>query len=131
VRWSDAIAVHPYVYPSDDPQLIVGVRAQMAIPKSIAARFGRPGMPLWVTEFGLSTIGEGALSGDDQATRLVALYDLLRSIPGVPVLILHRLFDIDPSAAGYQAGMGLIGGDGVRKPAFCAVARARLGYCQG
>jgi hypothetical protein len=129
VRWADAMAVHPYVYPSDDPNLIVGVRAQMAIPKTIAARFGRPGMPLWVTEFGLSTIGQGALSPDDQATKLVALYDLLRSIPGVPVLILHRLFDIDPAAAGYQAGMGLIGADGVRKPAFCALARARVGTC--
>jgi hypothetical protein len=101
----------------------------MAIPKTIAARFGRPGMPLWVTEFGLSTLGEGALSADDQATKLVALYDLLRSIPGVPVLILHRLFDIDQSAAGYQAGMGLIAPDGKRKPAFCALARARLSSC--
>ena len=42
-RWVDAFAVHPYVFPSDDPNLILSVRLQMAVPKGIAAHYGYPG----------------------------------------------------------------------------------------
>ncbi len=128
-RAIDAFGVHPYVYPSDDPNLIAGIRAQMSIPRQIARHFGRPRIPLWVTEFGLSTIGFGAVSEADQASRIVTLYNLLGSIHRVPVLILHRLFDVDPAAVGWQAGMGLLTVDGVRKQAFCAVAGLRRGVC--
>jgi hypothetical protein len=128
-RWVDAFAVHPYVFPSDDPNLIISVRLQMAVPKGIAAHFGYPGTPLWVTEFGLSTIGDGKLSPNDQATKLVALYQLLRAIPGVPVVILHRLVDLSPSDPDWQAGMGIVNYHGAPKPAYCALARTRTGTC--
>jgi hypothetical protein len=128
-RWVDAFAVHPYVFPSDDPNLIVSVRLQMAVPKGIAAHYGYPGTPLWVTEFGLSTNGTGALSPNDQGTKIVALYQLLREMPGVPVVILHRLLDLSPSDPDWQAGMGVVTYRGLPKPAYCALARARTGYC--
>jgi hypothetical protein len=128
-RWIDAFGVHPYVFPSDDPNLIVSVRAQMAVPKGIAARFGIADMPLWVTEFGLSTTGDGALSQTDQAVRLVAVYQTLRRIPGVPVVILHRLADLPPVGNDWQAGMGLLTQRGAFKPAFCAMALTRTNAC--
>ncbi len=128
-RYVDAFAVHPYVFPSNDPNLILSVRLQMAVPKGIAAHFGYPGMPLWVTEFGLSTVGDGRLSLNDQATKLVALYQLLRAIPGVPVVILHRLIDLSPSDPNWQAGMGILNHPGTPKPSYCALARARTGAC--
>jgi len=55
--------------------LIVSVRAQLAVPKGIAARWGYPNLPLWVTEFGLSTSGDGSISLADQAVKLVAIYE--------------------------------------------------------
>ena len=128
-RWVDAFAVHPYVFPSDDPNLMVSVRLQMAVPKGIAAHFGYPGTPLWVTEFGLSTNGPGALSPTDQGTKIVALYEMLRQMPGVPVVILHRLLDLAPSDPDWQAGMGVVNYRGAPKPAYCALARARTGTC--
>jgi hypothetical protein len=127
-RWTDGFGVHPYVFPHGSPILLVGVRAQLAIPKAIAAHFGYPATPLWVTEFGLSSSPDQGLGLDGQANRLVELYQNLRAIPGIPVAILHRLFDIDPTA-GYQAEMGLIDANGNRKPAFCAMAAARLHPC--
>jgi hypothetical protein len=127
-RWTDAFAVHPYVYPETDPELLLGVRAQLAIAKGIAGHFGYPATPLWVTEFGLSSSPEAGLGLDGQAARLIELYETLRAIPGIPVLILHRLFDID-QAAGYQAGMGMLDINGHRKPAFCAIAAARGRPC--
>jgi hypothetical protein len=128
-RWIDAFGVHPYVFPSSDPNLIVSVRAQMAVPKGIAARWGYPQMPLWVTEFGLSTSGEGSITPADQAAKLVAIYETLRRIPGVPVVILHRLADLTQDGHDWQAGMGLLTAKGALKPAFCAMAVARTGSC--
>jgi hypothetical protein len=128
-RYVDAFGVHPYVFPSNDPNLIDSVRAQMAIPKGIAARYGYPETPLWVTEFGLSTMGVGALSPPDQATRLVSLYQLLRGIPDVPVLILHRLLDTAAYDPDWLAGMGVTNYKGDLKPSFCALAKARRGFC--
>jgi polysaccharide biosynthesis protein PslG len=128
-RWSDGFGAHPYVFPHSSPLLLVGVRAQLAIPKAIAAHFGYPATPLWITEFGLSSSADQGLGLDGQATRLADLYQTLRAVPGIPVVILHRLFDIDPGAAGYQAQMGLIDAEGERKPAFCAMAAARLHPC--
>jgi hypothetical protein len=129
-HWIDAFGVHPYVFPSNDPYLIPSVRAQMAVPKGIAARFGFPHMQLWVTEFGLSTSGDGANSLADQATRLVATYQTLRRIPDVPVVILHRLADLNPVGKDdWQAGMGLLTQKGAFKPAFCAMAMTRTSSC--
>jgi polysaccharide biosynthesis protein PslG len=128
-RWTDGFGVHPYVFPHGSPILLVGVRAQLAVPKAIAAHFGYPATPLWVTEFGLSSSPDQGLGLDGQATRLGEEYQTLRAVPGIPVVILHRLYDIDPGAAGYQAQMGLIDANGNRKPAFCAIAAARLHPC--
>jgi polysaccharide biosynthesis protein PslG len=128
-RFTDAISVHPYVFPSDSPYLFLGVRTQLAIPKRIAGRFRYPATPLWVTETGLSTTGQGRLSGADQASRLAGLYELLRRVPGVPVVIFHRLLDVRGPSGDWLNGMGIASPNGTVKPAYCALASARHLHC--
>jgi polysaccharide biosynthesis protein PslG len=128
-RHVDALGVHPYVYQANDPNLLPSVRLQLALLKGIAARHGYPGTPLWVTEFGVSTAGGAALTPENQAAKLVDIYEMLRRVPGVPVVILHRLLDLNPKRRDWEAGLGIVGYNGVPKPAYCALAEARTGSC--
>jgi hypothetical protein len=113
----NAIAIHPYPMPFNRRdyrqrtlRLIAGVRR-------LAWRRQHVRLPLWATEIGISTAGDGSVTDPAQARRLKALYHLLARVPDLPVVVVHRLFD-QPGAGGNEGGWGLLRSDLSAKPSY-------------
>jgi hypothetical protein len=123
---SDALGLHPY---PDRPKLLRSVERQIHEARDIQAANGAADQPIWVTEVGFSTSkripGKQYLSVSrrQQARLLTHTYDLLRD-DGIPVIIVHRMMDIR-SPSPWERGLGVLTRKGKRKPAYCALARAR------
>jgi hypothetical protein len=119
----DAIGTHPYslLQKSADP---VGQTIVLFDEAREAAERAAPGIPIWVTEVGLTTAGRQSVPVAEQATGLESILATLTD-DGVPVIAIHRFFDqADPSFE-FEAGFGVVAADqATRKPSFCAVARA-------
>ena len=114
----DALAFHPYVTPYERPDYLVRMRWMIARLSELAARGGRPRMPIWVTEVGVPSLGIGPF---EQADRITAILQTLSRIPNVRSIIVHRMFD-DLSLVA-EANFGLVLASRVPKPAFCSLAR--------
>jgi hypothetical protein len=118
----DALALHPYPLPADrrdyrERMLTLIARAR----RVVRAGRHRP-MPVWVTEIGLSTEGNGAVSEAMQAGRLDRLYRLLARVPNLRVVVVHRAIDRAGSGSP-EDGYGLIRANGTPKPAY-AIAQS-------
>ena len=124
VQRSDAIATHPYpgTFPTEDHA--EGVRKRLGDLYEVMLLEDDASRPLWITETGVSTFGDRAFTGDEQATALVAIYDVIRRIPQVPVLIFHRFRD-DQGDNEFELGYGSVNNAGMPKPAYCAVGATR------
>lgn len=115
----DVIALHPYsLDPGADP---VGRTLAVYDREAGIAKRAAPGLPIWVTEVGLSTAGRNAVTPLVQARGLAEIYAGLAD-RGVPVIGIHRLFDQADPAFPFEAGFGVVGVDGSPKPAYCAIA---------
>ena len=118
-RHFDALAFH--AYPSG-PRLGAVGRALREV-KTIAARFGDAGVPLWVTETGISTTDPRPhfdVDLDEQAHTVTEAVRILRRA-GVKVVLVHTL--LEPDRDSTARGFGLVALDGRPKPAFCHLAR--------
>lgn len=119
---ADAIAVHPY--PGDGRTPTRRVRTLLAQAKAVQIRHGDAHTPLWVTEVGLSTSSAERVSELGQARGLVAIYEILRRVPGVPVVLFHRLTDLREGPSSPESGWGVLEAGGAAKPAYCSLAGA-------
>ena len=77
-------------------------------------------------EFGVSTTGPHAFEAGHQGRALVELYELLRRVHKVDLAIVHRFVE-DPGLGGREGGFGVLGKNLSPKPAFCDLARLRVG----
>lgn len=112
----DGIALHPYSVPfdrGDYRERVLGLiaRVRKALPPK------RSNLPIWITELGISTQGDEAVDELTQGQRLQVLYKLLARVPHLPVVVIHRLFDV-PGTGGAENGFGLLRSDLSPKPAY-------------
>lgn len=125
----DAIALHPYslLQEEADP---VEESVRLYEQGREAAESVAPGLPIWVTEVGLTTAGQYAVTPSQQAA---GLEEIVRTIAddGVPVISVHRFFDqLDPPLQ-FEEGFGVVESDRVTpKPSFCSAAEAVGAGCQ-
>jgi hypothetical protein len=128
VRYTDALAFHPYPVSKSDPQLVRSVLQVLDVRSS----FGDSERPLWVNELGATTSGPDPdlrFSEREQAEALRDAFERLSRVPGVEMVLVHTLIDPPGGGADPEAGYGLLRGDGSPKPAYCALARAARGRC--
>lgn len=123
----DAIALHPYsLFQEGDAvdESIELYEQGVATAEEVA-----PGVPIWVTEIGLTTEGQYAITPDEQAAGLGAIVGRLAD-DGVPVIAIHRFFDQPDSPLMFERGFGVVDGAGAPKPSFCAPADALGVTCE-
>jgi hypothetical protein len=61
--------------------------------RSVSQRYGDGGIPLWITESGLTTSGSIAYTQEQQADGLLRQYRRLMTMPDVKAFIIHTLMD--------------------------------------
>jgi hypothetical protein len=127
----DALAVHPYPAGVSTAPMTATLQEL----RVLKAGFGDRATPFWVTEVGLTTTGPFAVSERDQATALVQQYRALEAMDDVEAVTFHTLIEPkgypgstrvdDPRDS--EVGYGVVRKDLTPKPAYCALALARLG----
>jgi hypothetical protein len=127
----DAIGIHAYAKKPYHQDFLGALRIRLAKSQRVKRKRGDADKPIWITETGISTAGKQAYSADQQAKALAQIYGLFRRIDGVPipVLIFHRFVDVPTRGFPAEAGYGVLNKQGNRKPAYCAVAKARDDPC--
>lgn len=123
---ADAIGIHPYPGVGPTQDYIRDVRVYLGKVQNVVASFNDSDTPLWATEFGVSTTGPHAFEAGHQGRALVELYELLRRVHKVDLAVVHRFVE-DPGLAGREGGFGVLGKNLSPKPAFCDLARLRVG----
>ncbi|WP_436699574.1 cellulase family glycosylhydrolase [Nocardioides sp. BYT-33-1] len=125
----DALAVHPYIGPSDAAPETASVGAVWRLTSTpmvhdVMAQWGDGGKQVWITELGWSTGTENdgnpwdrPVSIPQQADFLRRAVDLVRAeYPYVGPIIWYR--DVDGPTKAYQDGFGLMRADLRAKPAL-------------
>lgn len=90
-------------------------------------RGGDVGLPIWITESGISVTGPDALSRAQQAEGLQRQYRRLLTMPDVDALFIHTLFDryeVGPLDQERGYGIAEAADPFVPRPAYCAFADA-------
>jgi polysaccharide biosynthesis protein PslG len=113
----NAIAIHPYPLPFNRRDYRQRTLRLIAAVRRLAWRRQHARLPLWATEIGISTAGDGSVTDPVQAQRLKVLYHLLARVPDLPVVVVHRLFD-QSGSGGSEDGWGLLRSDLSAKPAY-------------
>jgi polysaccharide biosynthesis protein PslG len=125
----DAIGLHPYslLQVGADP---VDESLKLFEQGKEAAASVAPDLPIWVTEVGLTTAGQYAVTPEEQASGLEAIVGAIAD-DGVPVISIHRFFDqVDPPLQ-FEEGFGVVGPDRqTPKPSFCSAADAVGADCE-
>ncbi|MDX6666819.1 MAG: polysaccharide biosynthesis protein PslG [Solirubrobacteraceae bacterium] len=120
----DAIGDH--FYPSGHP-LVFGMRGDLDRLRGVRNSQGDSGKPIWVTEFGLSTIqwpGHELVPEWEQGPGLAAMYCVFARSSDIPVVMPYRLQDTGGT------GLGIFRADGSAKPAVEVLRNAVLnGSC--
>ena len=125
VQMSDGIATHPY--PGKDANLQQEVSIRLGDLYQVMSNEGdvtEDGFkrPLVITETGISTLD--GYTPEQQAEALAQIYDLVRRIPLVEMLIFHRFRDAQGDNA-LEPGYGSVDIQGNPKPAYCAIGTTR------
>jgi hypothetical protein len=115
----DGISIHPY---SDGVDFSKSFKA-ISLAKETSTANG-DAVPLWVTEFGLTTTGPDAFSEYQQGITLPALDTALRADPDIRAVYVHTLRDNPANAIPAERGYGLLHADLTPKPAYCGLAAA-------
>jgi polysaccharide biosynthesis protein PslG len=95
--------------------------------REIRDRSGDAGLPIWITESGISVTGLDAVSRAQQADGLQRQYRRLMTMPDVDALFIHTLFDrYEALPTDRERGYGLaeIPDPFVPRPAYCVFAAA-------
>ncbi len=119
----DAIGLHPYslLQVGKDP---VTESIKLYDQGKEAAAAVAPDVPVWVTEVGLTTAGQYAISESEQASGLERIVKDFAG-DGVPVVTIHRFFDQADSPLRFERGFGVVASDQTTpKPSFCSPADA-------
>ena len=124
VQKSDGLALHPYPGTRPGESVAQGVAKRLGDIWEVMSLERDADRPMWITETGVSTHGDGAYSPAEQADALVEIYNTVRRIPQVPVLIIHRFRDTQGDNQ-FEPGYGSIDKDGNPKPAYCAIGATR------
>src|SRR5262249_40690566 len=122
----DAISFHAYPWSLNLGSGTVWSRTLAAV-RSIRDANGDGAKPLWITETGLSTMGNASFSPANQASGLVAQYLALAAAPDVQALAIPPLVDPTGPNGAAVSGYGIVDANLSPKPAFCALARLRTG----
>jgi polysaccharide biosynthesis protein PslG len=118
----DAIALHPYGLLKDGVSPVEASIDLYEQGRKVTDAVA-PDLPVWVTEVGLTTAGQRAVTPEQQANGVSELVRYLAD-DGVPVIAIHRFFDDPESPLKFEQGFGVLDGDGEPKHAFCAAADA-------
>jgi polysaccharide biosynthesis protein PslG len=115
----DAISVHPYPFSATTLWHTYRTLNEVRAVRDANRDSGRP---LWVTELGATTTGEGALTEAQQADIYVGAYRLLRTMPDVGGIYFHTM--VEPSYPPWdpETGYAIVRRDFSPKPAFCELA---------
>lgn len=144
----DAISYHPYTYPLlPGAKTATGTRFEEIASTSdslvsVLRRYGKPDMPVWVTETGAPTWSQGtaADSPDAQGTRHVTArlqaeiatdtVPAAAAIPSVAKVFWFAYRDGEAETADSRTSQhfGLLYSDGRHKPAFAALRKAISDY---
>jgi hypothetical protein len=119
----DALAIHDYdsAGTSDD-----WFDKTLSIARSSLDSHDFADTPIWVTEVGRSTAGEKPVSPDEQAARLVEILRKLGERKDIEAGLVHTLLPAPTGPETEEYGYSTLNADGSPKPAYCALARARL-----
>lgn len=117
--YMDGISIHPYPWGVD---FATSFEALSLVKETRTAN--GDSVPLWVTEFGLTTTGAGASSPYDQGITLPALFDALRADPEIKSVYVHTLLESPDNEVIAERGYGLLRHDLTPKPAYCGLAAA-------
>ncbi len=124
----DAIGVHPYSLLQRDAEPVAESLRLYEEARDAAER-AAPGVPVWVTEVGLTTEGKFAVEGGTQAEGLEEIYETLAA-DGVPLITFHRFFDQADAPFAFEEGFGVVESDrSTPKESFCALAEAAGTAC--
>jgi hypothetical protein len=124
VQQSDGISTHPYPGSLPGEDHAAGVAKRLGDLWEVMMLERDTERPLWITETGVSTVGDRGFSGEEQAQALIAIYDLIRRVPQVQTLIYHRFRDADGDNV-LEPGYGSVDRDLSPKPAYCAIGATR------
>jgi hypothetical protein len=122
----DAISLHPYAL--SDPSGASAVES-VELVRRLRDAAGLSA-PLWLTETGTTTTGDGAVTEAEQA-EIVATLDRRLSASGAEMVLFHTLIETPHGAAHRETGYGLVRQDFTPKPSACvlAAAWAQAGSC--
>lgn len=93
--------------------------------RSVSRHFGDVGVPLWVTETGLTTNGSIAVTEAEQRSGLMRQYRRMMTMPDVEGVVVHTLADrVELPRSDFNFGYGLIRSFSPFTPklAYCAFA---------
>jgi VCBS repeat-containing protein len=132
----DGIGIHTYLFAggtrADDPAYYnpAAIRASLDRLRTVRDAAGDEATALWITEAGESTSTQDGYppgaSESQQAADLVAVVRLVKTMPDVRALVIHRLSDTTVSSGGLfgllESGFGVLRSDGTPKAAACALS---------
>jgi hypothetical protein len=118
----DALSIHDYPHAGSDP---TWYEETLDTARSNLDKAGLTTMPVWVTELGVSTTGDGAATPADQATRLIGMLAELDKRQYVKAAVIHTMIPPPGPADNIEYGFAVLNADGSTKPAYCAIRAAR------
>ena len=121
---ADAIGIHPYASVGPNEDYIADVRVYLGKIQGAMRAAGDATTPMWATEFGISTTGPHAFPGELQAQALTDVFNMMRRVESIPLVITNGLVD-NPGLEEREAGWGILNPDLTRKPSFCALNLVR------
>jgi polysaccharide biosynthesis protein PslG len=114
--YMDGISVHPYPRGTNFSESF----AALSLVKETRSAHG-DSVPLWVTEFGLTT---STFSAYTQGITIPALYRAFRADPEIRSVYVHTLYDDPANPVVAERGYGMLLRDQTPKPAYCGLALA-------
>jgi hypothetical protein len=95
------------------------------IARGTLEKHGRGGTSIWVTEFGVTTTGDHAVTAAVQANRLLAMLQTLGKRSYVEAALVHTTVPPPSPPNSPDPGFAVLKPDGSVTPAYCALAAAR------
>ncbi len=125
----DGLSVHPYVEGSPYAAVPTGSTPEWTFGPGLRwihalQRASGDRAPIWVTEFGWSTVSTGAVSSSLQARYILGAFSILKGLRYVRSAIVYNLRDTGGDRAGVQDNFGLLDPGFAPKPGFWAFAHS-------
>ncbi|PTX98047.1 hypothetical protein DB345_04205 [Spartobacteria bacterium LR76] len=128
LRSLDGLSIHPYFYGAKDPLRLpeIAIPARMSqLAEWLQAAPGGADTPLYVTELGWPTYGEGfGVTPDEQADFMVRSVLLLACYRQVRGVWLYEFRDSGQAPGEREHHFGIVASDGTPKPAYHLLGEA-------